>query len=175
MKGGEFGASSLVSGRPCCPFHSAALSRVRPRFLRSHLFPSSSHPREDKTGPRLPRNSRGKKKRKQRGKKKAHAPWLPAHFHGSRGSQGSTALPRLPCTRAPSERVRSARPAARRCSQPRRTRAQSPAGRARSPALRGGVESLPAGQEGSCLLPGGTFHLKRFHEGCSRLRLREEL
>lgn len=70
MKGSEFGASSFVSGRPCCPFHPAALSRVRPRFLRSHLFPSSSHPREDKTGPRLPRNSRGKKKRENRKKKK---------------------------------------------------------------------------------------------------------
>lgn len=77
MKGGEFGASSLVSGRPCCPFHSAALSRVRPRFLRSHLFPSSSHPREDKTGPRLPRNSRGKKRENRGGKKKRTFPGSP--------------------------------------------------------------------------------------------------
>lgn len=137
----------------------------------SHPHPTHVKIKQDQDSPGTPEE----KKEKTEGKKKAHAPWLPAHFHGSRGSQCSTALPRLPCTRAPSERVRSARPAARRCSQPRRTRAQSPAGRARSPALRGGVESLPAGQEGSCLLPGGTFHLKRFHEGCSRLRLREEL
>ncbi|MEJ1275761.1 hypothetical protein NN561_006659 [Cricetulus griseus] len=85
------------------------------------------------------------------------------------------ARPRLRCTWAPSEPLCSAMPTADRCAQPRRTRAQSLARRARSPALRCGVESLPAGQEGSCFLPGGTFHLKRFHEGCSRLRLREEL
>lgn len=40
--------------------------------------------------------------------------------------------------------------------------------------LPGGNPS-PAGEEGSCFPPSGTFHLKSFHKGCSRLRLREEL
>lgn len=40
--------------------------------------------------------------------------------------------------------------------------------------LPGGNPS-PAGEEGSCFPSRGTFHLKSFHKGCSRLRLREEL
>lgn len=38
-----------------------------------------------------------------------------------------------------------------------------------------GGNPSPVGEEGSCFPPGGTFHLKSFHKGCSRLRLREEL
>lgn len=166
-----------VSGRPCT-FHPAALSRVCSRFLQSHLFPSSCHPREDKTE-LTPQELQRKQERGGGGWEKHGLPGVlgpPVGVGGGVGRSRCSAAPSwLLCTRAPPEPVARAMLTAGRCAQPRSARAHSPAGRARSPALRCRVESLPAGQESSCLLPGGAFHLKRFHEGCSRLRLREEL
>lgn len=145
MKGSEFGASSFVSGRPCCPFHPAPLSCVRSRFLRCHLFASSSHPREDKTEPRLPRNSRGKKKTEKKSARSLAPHPLPRES-GKPMLDSTSSAPLHPSAvgtgpkRAASRRqVRSAPEDA--CAEPRGTRPQP-----RLP-LRGGIPPSWAGRQ----------------------------
>lgn len=157
------------------PCRAICLGLVPDSFRATCSHPHATH-EKIKTGLTPQELQRKQESRMGVGEGEVQAPWSTEHVQLGRKK------PLLRCTflallypgRHRSWWPAGCKPQAGALSPAVRVR-KSSAGRARSPALRCRVESLPAGQESSCLLPGGAFHLKRFHEGCSRLRLREEL